>query len=415
MRFSLLLLLALVPACFFGQDFDQEINRFEEKIVAFRDSIEQLKKEQTALKFERTIKGLRDLGWPGESSEPVIHKAMVLSYNEDYELANWVMHEISRDIIDGSVSRTNDFRTDPMVKTGTAEDADYFIHSVDEDGKDEYDGFGYDRGHLAPSADFRWNETALSESYFYSNMTPQRPEFNRESWVNLESALRDYVINNEVNLFVVTGPVLSPNMPRMERSINNMAIPEYHFKVALDTTNRREIAFLMPNRNCPKPLEAYAVSVDSVEALTQLDFFNQYQYPGSDKLESEVNATPWLAENDKKVAKILDPNKLGKDRYNTIQAYDFMNSNKKVEICGTVVDTHRSKKNNVFLNLDKPFPNSIFSVTIWARDVSNFSYPPEVDLKSKQVCFYGIVKRRNKSLGMNISSEKQVTIIDEDL
>jgi endonuclease G len=46
---------------------------------------------------------------------------------------------------------------------------------------------------LAPSADFRWSEVAVSESFYYSNMSPQKPEFNRQSWSNLEGWVRRYV------------------------------------------------------------------------------------------------------------------------------------------------------------------------------------------------------------------------------
>jgi endonuclease G len=71
---------------------------------------------------------------------------------------------------------------DDKVSCGTAVEADYFLRTENPDGTHGYDGFGFDRGHLAPSADFRWSATALSESYYYSNMTPQRPGFNQESW-----------------------------------------------------------------------------------------------------------------------------------------------------------------------------------------------------------------------------------------
>src|SRR5690606_2430798 len=100
--------------------------------------------------------------------------------------ARWVAHIILPDIIDGQVTRSNDFRVDPMVRSGTAVEADYFLQSQKPDGTIEYDGFGYDRGHLAPSADFRWSESALSESYYYSNMSPQLAEFNRNGWAELE-------------------------------------------------------------------------------------------------------------------------------------------------------------------------------------------------------------------------------------
>lgn len=47
--------------------------------------------------------------------------------------------------------------------------------------------------------DFRWSATALSESYFYSNMSPQLPVFNRQSWAKVEDMLRSYVDSRELN------------------------------------------------------------------------------------------------------------------------------------------------------------------------------------------------------------------------
>ena len=117
---------------------------------------------------------------------------MILGYNENHEQAQWVSHIVLPDVEKGNVSRTNNFRKDELVTSGTASKADYWYS-------------GYDRGHLAPSADFRWSKTALSESYFYSNMAPQLPELNREKWAELENAIREYVIENKIQVYVVTG------------------------------------------------------------------------------------------------------------------------------------------------------------------------------------------------------------------
>lgn len=162
------------------------------------------------------------------------------------------------------------------------------------------------------------------------------------------------------------------------------------------------------------PIFTYAVTVDSVEALTGLDFFKNFRNGNNEEYESTTSPEEWLADSRKGDVEILKPSDLGKDQYNTIQAYDYLDSDKKVEICGTVVRTFKSKKNNVFLDLDKQFPNSVFSVSIWSRDIANFSYSPEVELISKKVCVYGLVTRGNKSLQMNISSEKQLKFLDND-
>ncbi len=414
MRFPLLLISILGTSFVFGQNLSKEIDQLNTKIEAFSDSIQTLNQSADSLKLLRISQGLEAMGWPGRNGELVQHRAMALDYIEKYEIADWVAHVITTDIAGGGESRTNNFRVDPLVSTGTADSVDYFNITFDATGKKTYDGYGFDRGHLAPSADFRWSKTALSESYFYSNMSPQVADFNRGSWAELESTIRQYAVNNHVNLFVVTGPILNDNLPVIAKSQNRLIIPESYYKVVLDTLNNREIGFIMPNALITNPLITYAIPVDSVEAITGLDFFKNFRDGNNEDVEETVAPEKWLSATLNGDVEILKPSELGKGQYNTIQAYDYMNSNKKVEICGTVVRTFKSKKNNVFIDLDKQFPNTVFSISIWSRDAVNFSYSPEVELMSKKVCVYGQVKRSNKALQMNITNEKQLKFLDND-
>ena len=76
----------------------------------------------------------------------------------------------------------------------------------------------------------------------------------------------------------------------------------------------------------------------------------------------------------------IDPTTLPKGKINTVQAQYYTGS--KGCVCGTVVATKYSEKSGAtFLNLDKKFPNQIFSVTIWKDSRANFSYLPENELK----------------------------------
>jgi len=47
-----------------------------------------------------------------------------------------------------------------------------------------YKNSGFDRGHLSPSANLRETRLQNSETFLLSNMSPQRPEFNRQIWRN---------------------------------------------------------------------------------------------------------------------------------------------------------------------------------------------------------------------------------------
>ena len=104
----------------------------------------------------------QDLSLPNinESDQIIQHSAYTLNYDEQHEQASWVAYILTSTHIRGTFNRTNDFREDYKVKTGSASLSDY-------------KGSGYDRGHLAPAGDMKWSSTAMSESFFMSNMSPQ--------------------------------------------------------------------------------------------------------------------------------------------------------------------------------------------------------------------------------------------------
>jgi len=65
----------------------------------------------------------------------------------------------------------------------------------------------------------------------------------------------------------------------------------------------------------------------------------------------------------------------------------------KATVCGEVASTHyaaRSRGNPTFINLDKPYPNQIFTVLIWGSDRPKFGDPEEA-YRSKHICVTGKV------------------------
>ncbi len=395
-----------------AQDVSGQIKSLQSEIASHEKALAGLSAKADSLKLIYVQNGLKEMGWPSDG-EVILHRAMALEYDEEHEMARWVAHIILPDVKNGRTARTNDFRKDPKVKTGTAEEGDFFNLKTGHDGKKEFYGFGFDRGHLAPSADFRWSQQALSESYYYSNMTPQRPEFNRESWAMVEDYVRGYAVRNNTEVYVVTGPVLNDNLPKIERSINMVSIPEWHYKVAIDLNNKAAIAFLMPNGKCEKPIDSYVKSIDEVESFTGLNFFPTLNSDLERKLEGEINTSQWLAVGDEKNVKMLTPDQLEAGQYNTLQAYDHVDTGKKVSICGTVVSTFKSKNNNVFINLDRRFPNTVFSINIWSSNINNFSYNPEIELLDRKICVKGQVTLREGIPQIGCDSEKQIIFIDE--
>ncbi len=414
MKLTLFLFTFLFAISTYCQNFDKKIVNIEKKIDNYDHLIDSLEAvlEEVKLKKNQAEIILKCLPKLEENEELIKHVAMCLVYSEKHEQAKWVAHIITPDIAKGRISRTNDFRPDSLIKTGSAVEADYFLKYLQPDNTYKYEGFGYDRGHLAPSADFRWSEKALSESYFYSNMSPQLGDFNREKWAELENMLRTYVFQNGVSLFIVTGPVLSDDLPVIEKGVNKVSIPKMFFKIAVDPVNKRGIAFLMQNEKLEAPVEVYSKKIDEIEQLTGIDFFPNLDDELENNVESQKNVQDWLPEKQKNDVLPIPQKKLQKNQYNTIFITQFVDTKKKVEVCGTVVSVHKSKKGNIFINLDKAFPKQVFTVSIFKKNLINFSYDPEIELKGKKVSFKGFVTEYNGVPSMIIENEKKISILN---
>ncbi len=401
----------------FAQDYQKEISTIEnqiQKLDAKKDSLDSLAKN---IRLTLLHNKLKKYGLPQYSGdvEIVEHPAIILSYNEKYEQANWVAHIISKEITGKGFSRTNDFRPDPLVKTGSTEEKDFFLKHLNSDSSYTYDGFGYDRGHLAPSADFRWNKEAMSESYFYSNMSPQLPDFNRGIWARVESFLREYVAENKHDLYVVTGGVLTDNLPKVERSIHKVSIPKEFYKIAVDLEGNipEGIAFIVPNEGSDYPVISFAVPIDSVEKITGINFFASLPDSIQDKFEKTTDIHHWQTKNRKNNRKPINRNKLPKEAINTVMARSYYDN--KAKVCGTVVEVHETKSGNYFLNFDQDFPEQLFWCTIWKRNIVNFSYSPKEYLINKKICVSGTVKKKYGKPSMSVYNEKQITLYKDDM
>lgn len=397
----LLLSLIFMNYISIAQNIDEKIKEIENEIATKEKEIVVLKNKLSELKLIKVNHDINTFGLPAltEGDTVTEHLAMSLCYSEKYEQAKWVSHIILPDIKNGGFSRTNDFRPDSLVKTGTAVKADYW-------------NSGYDRGHLAPSADFRWNLKALSESYYYSNMSPQLPELNREIWADLENILRGYVIEKNEQLYVVTGGVLKGGLDKIGKE-NRVSVPETFYKVILDLEGDTlaGIGFLIPNAECENTVFSYATSIDSVELVTGIDFFAALPDSLEEVLEAENNYKQWQVLDRKDNVLPIPGNELPKNCYNSVQVKSHYDES--VTVCGTIVSTHKSKAGNIFLNFDQQFPNQLFWCTIWKTNVPNYSYKPEEYLLNKKVCVKGIVKEKYGKPAMSLMNEKQIKLFEE--
>lgn len=395
-----------------AQDSKTLLADYTRKLESINQQEESLLKQIEEAKLSILREDIQKIGLPkiNPDEEVINHTALSLVYDEKHEQAKWVVHIISPDIFKGSLYRSNDFRVDPKVKTGSAVEEDYFLKYLQADSTYKYDGFGYDRGHLAPSADFRWSAQAMSDSYYYSNMSPQVADFNREKWAELEGALRGYLFRNmDTQLYVCTGGELKEGLPVIERSINKVSIPKRYWKVVVDVKNKKGIAFLMPNSKLSEPLQNYATSIDEIEKLTGLDFFVGLPDEVEKNIEAQNKPKDWLPEDAFGDAEPVSMNTLPARHYNTKVAAKIMGKDTKVTVVGTVVGTRTSRKGNILLNLDKRFPNQVFTVFIKKENIANFSYDPEKELDGKKIMVTGIINNLGGKPAMFLTSEEQIS------
>lgn len=217
--------------------------------------------------------------YSAQPEQIIVHTGHVISYNKHWKIANWASYELTADETAGDVGRHSSFSSDPQVTAGSATDADYRKS-------------GYDRGHLVPAADMKWSSSAMKESFYLSNICPQVGGLNRGRWKELENDVRRWAVADSA-LIVICGPIVGDSPSRI--GSNNVVVPDGFYKVVLSpyVDPPQAIGFIFANRATTDPLRAHVVSVDSVETVTQLDFFAVLPDDIEALLEAHVDTVYW--------------------------------------------------------------------------------------------------------------------------
>lgn len=205
------------------------------------------------------------------------HSYYTLSYSNTHRQAEFAYYYLSPASILGGQERTDDFRADPKVM-------EYPVKSTD------YQGSGYDRGHLCAAADMALNLTAMSETFYMSNMSPMAPSFNRGIWSKLEDWVRSVALE-EGGLYVATGPVLTDLCGAVKDSIS---VPCSFYKIIfIDGEQPRMLGFLLSNAEASGSIQEFVITIDALEQQTGIDFFWQLEDVLEQSLESKVSLSGW--------------------------------------------------------------------------------------------------------------------------
>ena len=187
------------------------------------------------------------------------HTAFIIQHDNTAKIPAWVAYTLTPSHAIGCVVRTNSFATDKFLPEGGRSESS------------DYEGSGFDQGHLVPNGDMSWDAQVEYESFLMSNMSPQYPNFNRGVWKSLETEVRAWVVESNHSVTVYAGNIYGPNSKTIGE--NKVVVPEKLFKIVIDEDSKTVLAFIIPNvERQPTDLQPHLTSVLEVEKETGITF-----------------------------------------------------------------------------------------------------------------------------------------------
>ncbi len=172
----------------------------------------------------------------------------------------------------------------------------------------------YDRGHLCPSQD-RTSDPEVpgdetrgrainTQTFIFSNCSPQLPAFNRGIWEKLESCIARWGRTPGDTLYICAGgSITMPGGVALHTVPSGIAVPKYYFKAVLRKRGGSEwsaIGFWLEHRDWGRSnadftanIGKIAVTVDQIEALTGLDLFHSLPAAIQEAAEKQKNFDDW--------------------------------------------------------------------------------------------------------------------------
>lgn len=216
----------------------------------------------------------------GVSDKMLTRKAYVTSYNKQTKCPNWVAWTLTKAHTYGSIQRENErFEEDLDVAAPRATFQDFYNSR-------------YDRGHMCPAGDNKWDEEAMKQSFLLTNICPQNHGLNKEDWNDLEIQCRTWA-RRFGELTIVCGPLFEDENPR-QIGRNRVTVPSGFFKVVCRMQpTPAAVGFIFTNDGHRQPWRQQTVSVDDVEQRTGFNFFHMLPDDVEDAVEAVSTLEDW--------------------------------------------------------------------------------------------------------------------------
>ncbi len=166
----------------------------------------------------------------------------------------WSAEHLTRNMLSGKAKRSNDFHAEERLSHNERAELNDYAHS------------GYDRGHMAPSADFI-DPQSNQECFTLANMVPQVHNNNAGVWAHIEGATR-YLVKKSGEAYIITGPIYSGE--NIQRIGSRVLVPTKLFKAIYLPSSGQGGAYLTVNAAG----DNYSViSIAQLEKLTGINLF----------------------------------------------------------------------------------------------------------------------------------------------
>ncbi|MCF6765174.1 DNA/RNA non-specific endonuclease [Thiotrichales bacterium 19S3-7] len=216
-------------------------------------------------------------GNPAHANLYLCRIGYIVGYNYETKQPRWVAYKLTNSSVSQHIKRHDHFQADPAVPIKyRAELSDYHNN-------------GYDRGHLAPYAAMSFSKESAEESFYLSNMSPQKAGLNRQGWEQLETDVRFWA-GYKKEIYIYTGPIFKHVKSHKSIGKNKILVPEYFFKIIYAPKTNEAIAFVMPNAHVnKKDVAKYRVSITNIEQRTGLQFLTSLPKEQRQKLVNNVS------------------------------------------------------------------------------------------------------------------------------
>jgi len=231
----------------------------------------------------------------------LVHKEFVTCYDTAIKLPLWSSYLLTEDFANDTRNREDCFRDDPrMYPNSNQTTCDY------------YSGSGYNRGHISPRNDFNRSQTAMHNTYLFTNMVPQKAPHNQSTWRYTEEYIND-LAEDQDSIYIVTGILFDyneDNLPDEKDTLpmiaddRPLAIPSHFYKIIVKAFSDEEmysLALVVPHDSSWRGkqevldyLKSDCIStIDHIEKVSGFNFFWRLENDIEQEVEGVASDELW--------------------------------------------------------------------------------------------------------------------------